>query len=99
MLPVGAGPRASALHTPAAFAAPHEPHQPGGNGHCPPTIQRGSKRSAVGAAQHRLNIITDARGWKHIGVDRDFGPKTEAHVKAFQEWMYLDNDGIVGPLT
>jgi peptidoglycan hydrolase-like protein with peptidoglycan-binding domain len=99
MLPASSEPLASVLHAPAAFAAPDEPHEPGGNGHCPPTIQRGSKGAAVGEAQNRLNIITAAWGWKHIDVDRDFGPKTEARVKAFQERMHLDNDGIVGPLT
>jgi peptidoglycan hydrolase-like protein with peptidoglycan-binding domain len=32
-------------------------------------------------------------------VDRDFGPKTEARVKAFQRRMVLDDDSIVGPRT
>lgn len=98
MLPVGAGPLAGGSLPPTAYAAPDEPHDPGGT-NCPPTIQRGSKGAVVGEAQNRLNIITSAWGWKDIDVDRDFGPKTEARVKAFQDRMVLDDDGIVGPRT
>jgi peptidoglycan hydrolase-like protein with peptidoglycan-binding domain len=98
LLPAAAGPFTSGLQTSTALAAPDEPHEPGGN-NCPPTVQRGSQGAAVGEAQDRLNIITSAWGWKNIDVDRDFGPKTEARVKAFQKRMMLDNDGIVGPRT
>jgi peptidoglycan hydrolase-like protein with peptidoglycan-binding domain len=98
LLPVGASPFVAGLQPAVAFAAPDEPHEPGGN-NCPPTIQRGSKGTAVREAQHRLNIITDAWGWNHIDVDGDFGEKTEARVKAFQNRMVLDDDGIVGPRT
>jgi peptidoglycan hydrolase-like protein with peptidoglycan-binding domain len=34
-----------------------------------------------------------------VTQDGDFGPKTEAAVKAWQRAHHLDPDGIVGPLT
>jgi peptidoglycan hydrolase-like protein with peptidoglycan-binding domain len=98
VLPASGGPLTSVPIAPVAFAAPDEPHEPGGN-NCPPTIQRGSKGSAVREAQNRLNIITDAWGWEHIDVDGDFGPKTEQRVRSFQNRLNLNDDGIVGPLT
>jgi peptidoglycan hydrolase-like protein with peptidoglycan-binding domain len=33
------------------------------------------------------------------GVDGDFGPKTEASVKAFQTWGGVAPDGVVGDQT
>lgn len=54
-----------------------------------PLLKRGSKGDAVRELQTILKIT----------VDGDFGPKTEAAVKAFQKSKKLVADGIVGPYT
>lgn len=60
----------------------------------PGLTRRGSRGGAVAEVQRRLK----ARGWK-ITVDGDFGPSTEAVVKAFQKEKGLAADGIVGSMT
>jgi hypothetical protein len=52
-------------------------------------LRRGSKGEEVRLLQSLLAVI----------VDGDFGPKTEAAVKAFQKGHGLVADGIVGPYT
>lgn len=59
-----------------------------------PLIKKGSKGSAV----LRLQKILNSKGCK-LEEDSDFGPATEAAVKAFQKANHLENDGEVGPLT
>lgn len=54
-----------------------------------PLLKRGSKGAPVRELQ-KLLLIT---------VDGDFGPKTQAAVKAFQKKHGLTADGIVGPYT
>lgn len=54
-----------------------------------PLLQRGSKGAAVRELQ-KLLLIT---------VDGEFGPRTQAAVKAFQKKHNLAADGIVGPYT
>jgi peptidoglycan hydrolase-like protein with peptidoglycan-binding domain len=54
-----------------------------------PLLKRGSKDNSVKFVQKRLMI----------GVDGDFGPKTEAAVKVFQKQKGLQVDGKVGELT
>lgn len=50
----------------------------------------------VRTVQRRLNAL----GAKpKLGVDGDFGPRTETAVKAFQRSHRLEVDGIVGPKT
>ncbi len=58
------------------------------------TVQQGSQGEAVSAVQQQLA----ARG-KDVAVDGDFGPQTDAAVKAFQKEKSLPEDGIVGPQT
>jgi peptidoglycan hydrolase-like protein with peptidoglycan-binding domain len=60
----------------------------------PGTVKRGSRGPGVRAVQARLA----ARGWK-VTADGDFGPATEAVVRAFQKEKHLGVDGIVGPQT
>ena len=57
-------------------------------------LQRGAKGDAVRALQQALN----AQGAR-LRVDGDFGPKTEAAVRAFQAGRGLVADGIVGAAT
>src|SRR3954452_15440009 len=59
-----------------------------------PLSREGDKAHPVPSLQYHLR----ARG--HIvTVDGEFGPKTEAAVRAFQKEKNLGVDGIVGPLT
>ena len=58
-------------------------------------LRRGSSGSKVKALQHALN----ARPYIQLDEDGQFGPNTEAAVKAFQRRVRLDADGIVGPKT
>lgn len=57
-------------------------------------LKKGVKGSDVGDLQELLN----KRGAK-LGVDDDFGAKTDAAVRAFQRSHWLAVDGIVGPDT
>lgn len=57
-------------------------------------LRLGSKGDEVRSIQNMLVGIG-----KTIDVDGDFGPKTEAAVKAFQAGQGLDADGIVGDKT
>ena len=54
-------------------------------------LVRGSRNVFVRQFQQRLKD----RGW-NIGVDGDFGPKTESIVKQFQSEKGLQVDGKVG---
>jgi len=60
-----------------------------------PTLRRGSRGGAVRFLQKRLLALGFAPG----PVDGDFGPKTEAAVRAFQQSKGFTVDGIVGPQT
>jgi len=60
-----------------------------------PTLRRGDERIAVRGLQRRLV----AAGSDELEIDGEFGPATEAAVKAFQEDAGIDVDGIVGPQT
>lgn len=65
-------------------------------------VRRGSSGDAVRAAQESLAF---RGGVGNPVVDGEFGPKTDASVRAFQEQVHdFDDktfpvDGIVGPLT
>lgn len=59
-----------------------------------PLIKRGSKCEAV----KKLQQILNTKGYK-LSVDGDFGPATEAAVKAFQKANGLEVDGEVGEKT
>ena len=62
-----------------------------------PTLKRGDASEVVRAAQFLLNGRKCSVGiW---GADGDFGPATEAAVKAFQRRNELEADGIIGPET
>lgn len=62
-----------------------------------PVLRRGS----VGWQVKRLQRLLRQQGVlpEPAAIDGDFGPITEASVKAFQELHGLEVDGIVGPLT
>ena len=60
-----------------------------------PMVRRGSKGRVVEALQTALAAL----GYGVGPVDGDFGPKTDAAVRAFQTAVCVDVDGIVGPMT
>lgn len=82
--PVKRPPAAAVKHEPAVQA----PAFPGVNLH----------NGSTGAAVRRLQKRLSDRHWS-IKVDGDFGDKTEAIVRAFQDEKGLTVDGIVGPNT
>jgi N-acetyl-anhydromuramyl-L-alanine amidase AmpD len=63
----------------------------------PPLLRRGS----AGWQVKRLQRLLRQQGLlpEPAQIDGDFGPVTEAAVRAFQELHGLEVDGIVGPLT
>jgi peptidoglycan hydrolase-like protein with peptidoglycan-binding domain len=64
-----------------------------------PTLQQGSKGDVVKSLQQLLS--TGAGEWNTLPgpIDGDFGPKTQASVKAFQTWGGVPADGVVGDAT
>lgn len=59
-----------------------------------PLVRKGDSQHPVRTLQHLL------RARKHnVAVDGDFGPKTDAAVRAFQKKSKLSVDGVVGPNT
>jgi len=60
-----------------------------------PTLKRGAKGEHV----ETLQGLLQARSHPEVKIDGDFGPKTEAAVKAVQKWGGTAADGIVGPKT
>ena len=73
-----------------------------GDSERPPTLKRGSTGDVVARLQGALNL---GRGEftppdaEELDVDGDFGPLTEAAVKAVQHYNELPGDGIVGMAT
>ncbi|MCA1683602.1 MAG: peptidoglycan-binding protein [Actinobacteria bacterium] len=61
-----------------------------------PTIQAGAKGDAVRRLQ-RILVMIKLLGYE--GIDGDFGPKTTAAVKSFQESSGIGVDGIAGADT
>jgi peptidoglycan hydrolase-like protein with peptidoglycan-binding domain len=64
------------------------------------TVRKGSKGDAVRGVQEEFqfrNMSGDPS--KGLQIDGDFGPKTDAAVRGFQDALDLTVDGIVGPLT
>jgi len=57
-------------------------------------LRRGSRNEDVEALQRQL-----VQAGYQIGIDGDFGPGTEAAVRAFQAKAGLGADGVVGPAT
>ena len=75
--------------SPPTLIPPIEPPQPGG-GARRPTLRRGMSGKLTMQVQEVLNVRPA------VG---DFGPKTEAAVRAFQRAHKLVPDGIIGPKT
>jgi peptidoglycan hydrolase-like protein with peptidoglycan-binding domain len=64
-----------------------------------PTLQKGSKGNVVRDLQ---NLLSNGSGDWNTGpgaIDGNFGPQTEASVKAFQTWGGVAADGVVGDQT
>jgi peptidoglycan hydrolase-like protein with peptidoglycan-binding domain len=57
------------------------------------------KNGSTGAAVTKLQQNLKAAGYDPGPIDGDFGPKTEAAVKGYQQAQGLKADGIVGPKT
>lgn len=65
-----------------------------------PLEQRGSNGPCVGYLQRMLNGLNVWHKYDThaaLKIDNDFGPLTEAKVKAYQKSMFIKVDGIVGP--
>jgi peptidoglycan hydrolase-like protein with peptidoglycan-binding domain len=62
-----------------------------------PLLRKGSNGPDVRKLQNMLNKVSHPS--PHLGIDGDFGPKTEAAVKAFQTSHHLTPDGVVGTQT
>lgn len=73
---------------PVLIPAVEPPAQPGGQ-HGRPTLRRGMTGDLTRQVQAKVGVA----------VDGNFGPKTEAAVRAFQRQHGLVADGIVGPKT
>jgi peptidoglycan hydrolase-like protein with peptidoglycan-binding domain len=65
-----------------------------------PTLQLGSSGDVVKGLQRVLTNGADGQ-WITTpqGIDGEFGPHTEASMKAFQTWGGVAADGIVGDQT
>jgi len=59
-----------------------------------PLVRKGDQEHPVKTLQHLLR----ARGHS-VAVDGNFGPATDAAVRAFQQQKGLTVDGVVGPVT
>jgi len=65
-----------------------------------PVLKRQSVGSAVGSLQLALRKVGGVGSPTDPGpADADFGPRTEAAVKAYQAQHALAGDGVVGPRT
>ena len=60
-----------------------------------PTLRQGSSGEPVRQLQEALRELGHDPG----AVDGEFGPRTEAAVKAFQHDRGIAADGVVGPIT
>ncbi len=58
-------------------------------------LSQGSKGEEVRLLQEKLK----SAGYDPGPIDADFGPRTKAAVKAYQQAKGLDPDSVVGPLT
>ena len=66
----------------------------------PPTLARGSKGSVVSALQNALKRFDVPNSPTDPGpIDGDFGPRTEAAVRAYQSHQSITVDGVVGHQT
>jgi peptidoglycan hydrolase-like protein with peptidoglycan-binding domain len=65
-----------------------------------PTLQQGSSGGVVRSLQTLLTNGAPGQ-WNTTpqGIDSNFGPHTEASVKAFQTWGGVTADGVVGDQT
>jgi peptidoglycan hydrolase-like protein with peptidoglycan-binding domain len=65
-----------------------------------PTLQEGSTGDVVRSLQ---TVLTNGAVGQWVttpqGIDGDFGPHTQASVKAFQSWGGVTVDGVVGDQT
>ncbi|WP_242892398.1 peptidoglycan-binding protein [Actinomadura litoris] len=57
------------------------------------------KKGAHGEHVESIQALLQARSHPEVVRDGDFGPATEAAVKAVQKWGGVDADGEVGPKT
>jgi peptidoglycan hydrolase-like protein with peptidoglycan-binding domain len=65
-----------------------------------PVLGRGATGAAVNGLQKGLLKFGGAGSATDPGpADGNFGPRTEAAVKAYQQQHALPNDGVVGPRT
>lgn len=62
-----------------------------------PVLQKGSNPGVIPTTVQKLQLMLNQRGSSpKLAVDGEFGPKTEASLKLFQQNENLPVDGIVG---
>jgi peptidoglycan hydrolase-like protein with peptidoglycan-binding domain len=65
-----------------------------------PTLWQGAKGNVVVSMQRVLTSGAPGQwGVTPRGIDGEFGPRTLASVRAFQEWGNVATDGVVGDHT
>jgi hypothetical protein len=52
----------------------------------------------TGLRVRHLQALLNGQG-ASLGIDGDFGPRTDAALRAFQTWAGIASDGIAGPIT
>jgi peptidoglycan hydrolase-like protein with peptidoglycan-binding domain len=73
-----------------------------GDSERPPTLKRDSSGEVVRSLQESMNMGRGEftpPGAEDLAVDGDFGPRTEAAVRAMQSYNGLPGDGVVGMAT
>ncbi|MBW4632444.1 MAG: peptidoglycan-binding protein [Iphinoe sp. HA4291-MV1] len=64
-----------------------------------PILRRNLRQGRIGDDVKAVQKVMNARGYNAATVDGNFGPQTEAAVRAFQKEAGLSVDGEVGKLT
>jgi peptidoglycan hydrolase-like protein with peptidoglycan-binding domain len=82
------------------ISAPKKPARPAADGYPGEVLQYGGSGDGVRRMQSCLSALHPVFPVvPNMPVDGEFGPATQASVKAFQSFFGLDADGAIGPAT